>query len=219
MTTTRFLRGALAGGMLLILAGSMRAEAPTQAGAIEAAGVFGASANLPAISSDLQAALNQLGGPGFTVSGGSSFKWFAGGSAGIALSPNFLIVGEVNYNRIGSANISYNDGINNVSFSTSFHLTDFTGGVHWQLPVGSKRLVPYLAVAAGGARLSGSASGGGLPAGVGASATSATVNFGGGVRYYIRPSWGIRPEVKVVRISGQTYVRFGAGVFWQSKSR
>jgi outer membrane protein with beta-barrel domain len=217
-TTTRFFtaaaRRAVFGGVLLASSGLLMAQAPTQAGAIEVAGVFGAAAHLPDLSSALQSDLNQLGGPGFSVSGGSSFKWFAGGSFGYAISPNFLIVGETNYNHAGGATISYGGD----TLSTTLSLTDFTGGIHWQLPVGSSKLVPYLAVAAGGTRVAASVSGSLLPASVSASSTGLTVNFGGGVRYYVRPSWGIRPEVLVVRIPGTTYLRFGVGVFWQSKS-
>jgi len=35
---------------------------------------------------------------------------------------------------------------------------------------------------------------------------------GGGVRYYIRPNWGLRPEVRVC-ISTRTYMRYTVGVF------
>ena len=36
---------------------------------------------------------------------------------------------------------------------------------------------------------------------------------GGGVRYYIREGWGIRPELKVV-VSHRTYTRFTIGFFY-----
>jgi hypothetical protein len=191
---------------------------PTEAGTIELTGMFGASANLPNISSSLQSDLNNLVGSGFTVNNGSNFKWFTGGGFGIAVSPSLLIVGETNYNYAGQSNVSYNSGGTAFAFSEKLSLTDFTGGVHWQLPVASKRLIPYLAAAAGGVRVNASASGAGLPASVSASSNGATYNFGGGVRYLIRPSWGLRPEVKWVRIPGQNYVRFGVGVFWRSRS-
>ncbi len=45
---------------------------------------------------------------------------------------------------------------------------------------------------------------------------NSTDNFafatGGGVRYYIRENWGLRPEVRVV-ISTRTYMRYTVGVF------
>jgi hypothetical protein len=36
---------------------------------------------------------------------------------------------------------------------------------------------------------------------------------GGGLRYYIRPDWGIRPEFKVI-VSNRTYTRFTVGIFY-----
>lgn len=36
---------------------------------------------------------------------------------------------------------------------------------------------------------------------------------GGGVRYYIRENWGIRPEAKVI-VSKTTYTRVSMGIFY-----
>jgi opacity protein-like surface antigen len=206
------------GGLFLAFPLGLLAQAPTQPHAIEVAGVFGAAANLPSISSTLQSGLNEIGVSGLTVKGGSNFDWFLGGSVGYAISSNFLVVGEFHYNNAGSSNISYGSGSSAVNFGESLAITDFTGGVHWQIPVSSKKLVPYLAAGVGGARAAASVSGSGLPASVAATSTGLSANFGGGLRYYIRDSWGVRPEVTFVRIPGQNYVRFGVGVFWQSKN-
>jgi hypothetical protein len=215
MTTTRFFtaagRRAVLGLALSACGSLLLAQAPTQAGAIEVSGSFGVAANLPDVTSQVN---SQLSGLGVTASGGSGFKWFAGGSVAYALSPSFMIVGETNYNHAGQTNISFSDGSANIGLS----LTDFTGGVQWQLPVGSKKFVPYVSAAVGGMREAASASGSGLPANFSATTTDLALEFGGGVRYYVRPSWGIRPEATVVRIPGQTYMRFGVGVFWQSKN-
>jgi hypothetical protein len=40
---------------------------------------------------------------------------------------------------------------------------------------------------------------------------------GGGVRYYIRPDWGIRPELKII-VSNRTYARFTVGIFYNMPS-
>lgn len=64
-------------------------------------------------------------------------------------------------------------------------------------------------------RLSVGASGGGLPTSFGAGESDLTVNFGGGVRMHLGKNWGLRPDVKVVRIPGQTYVRSTVGIFYQ----
>jgi hypothetical protein len=40
---------------------------------------------------------------------------------------------------------------------------------------------------------------------------------GGGVRYYVREEWGIRPEFKVI-VSNRTYTRFTVGIFYNLSS-
>ena len=121
--------------------------------------------------------------------------------------PIFSIVGETSYNHAGQTNISFSQGSAKIGLS----LTDFTGGVQYQFPVGSKQFVPYVSAEVGGIREAASASGSALPVNISATTTALALEFGGGVRYYIRPSWGIRPEATVVRIPGQTYMRFGIG--------
>lgn len=49
---------------------------------------------------------------------------------------------------------------------------------------------------------------------VGASTTNFAFHTGVGLRYFIHSDWGIRPEIKV-SISGQTYVGFTIGFFYQ----
>jgi hypothetical protein len=206
------------GGLVIALLTPLMAAPPTEAGTVELTGIFGASFNLPNLTSSLQTALNQELGSGFTVTNGSNFKWFTGGSVGVAVAPTLLIVGETNYNYAGQSNISYDSGGTALSFSEKLSLTDFTGGVHWQLPVPSHRAIPYIAAAVGGVRISATVNDSVLPT-VGASSTNLTYNFGGGVRIHLRSRWGLRPEVKWVRIPGQNYVRLGVGVFWQSRGQ
>jgi hypothetical protein len=207
-------RGAAIVFVLAAGAGGALAQAPTAAGAIEVSGVFGAAGNIPSVSGQLSAALNEVS-PGFTVSDGSEFKWYVGGTAGYAITKNLLFVFGTDYNHIGSSNITYGSGVSKTTISAGYSLTDFTGGIHYQLPVRSSRFVPYLSAGLGGVRQGVSASSSGTS--LGGSETDFTVNAGGGLRIYLSKGWGIRPEISVVRIPGQTYFRYGAGFFWQSK--
>jgi len=52
---------------------------------------------------------------------------------------------------------------------------------------------------------------------VGSSTTNFAFHTGAGLRYFIHSDWGIRPELKV-SISGQTYVGFTIGFFYQIPS-
>jgi hypothetical protein len=55
------------------------------------------------------------------------------------------------------------------------------------------------------------------PAPFGTFVSKSTTNFafhtGAGLRYFVHPDWGIRPELKI-SISGQTYVGFSVGFFY-----
>jgi hypothetical protein len=200
-------------GIALAGTGLVHAQAPTAAGAIELSGVFGGAAHFPDIGGALSSAVS---GTGLSVSGGSGFKWLAGGTVGYAISKNLLIVFETNYNRISSPVFTYGSGSSAVQVNVSYSLFDYTGGVHYQLPVSSSRYVPYVSAGIGGVSQRVSASGGSATAG--ASETDFSLNGGGGVRVYIGKSWGVRPQIEVVHIPGVTYFRYSAGVFWQSKS-
>lgn len=39
--------------------------------------------------------------------------------------------------------------------------------------------------------------------------------FGGGLRLYLGSSWGIRPDIRVVRVPDETFFRANVGVFYQ----
>jgi hypothetical protein len=49
---------------------------------------------------------------------------------------------------------------------------------------------------------------------IGRSTTNFAFHTGAGMRYYIHQDWGIRPELKI-SISGQTYIGFTIGFFYQ----
>jgi hypothetical protein len=48
----------------------------------------------------------------------------------------------------------------------------------------------------------------------GISTTNFGFHTGGGFRYYVRETWGIRPELRII-VSNQTYVGVAVGIFYQ----
>jgi hypothetical protein len=106
------------------------------------------------------------------------------------------------------------------------NLFDFNGSFHIRIPV-RERWAPYAIV--GGGLLFNPFRAVLLPPGPadpstgeptrqgGATFAVDEFNFGfhtgGGLRYYITPDWGIRPELKVI-VSNRTYARFTVGIFY-----
>jgi hypothetical protein len=135
-----------------------------------------------------------------------------GGSVGTAFSRYGMAVIETSFVPMGSHTVRVSpDG----SAAQGSHLYDFNLGVHIRVPVRG-RWAPYAIL------------GGGLlwdtytrtrigPQGVAVVTHYGDCNFGfhtgGGLRYYVRESWGIRPEVKVV-VSSQTYTQLSVGFFY-----
>lgn len=91
---------------------------------------------------------------------------------------------------------------------------------HIRIPLVSRKYEPY-GIVGGGAFYSTFQVPAPSPAPVNSWVTKSDVNFafhtGAGLRYYVQPNWGIRPELKV-SISGQTFVGFTVGIFYQIPS-
>jgi hypothetical protein len=126
-----------------------------------------------------------------------------GGSTGINLSNNLAVVGEYTYQPMSSL-----DGV-------AFH-TQLFGGVA-RFSVGGNRVVPYVVLGGGGARLTGSESS------VNVSANGGYFGGGGGAHIYLGRNWGIRPELRYsymrLSISGVSQsvnvAQFSTGFFFQ----
>jgi hypothetical protein len=95
-------------------------------------------------------------------------------------------------------------------------LFDFNFGFHIRVPV-RKRWAPYAIL--GGGLLFDSFRAVSGPQGALISIDEFNFGFhtGGGVRYYIREDWGVRPEFKFV-VSNRTYTRFTVAVFYNLPS-
>ncbi len=213
MVTFRFFHGTRKKCLpksLSALAGILFASISLQAADFEVAGVFGASNSLPNFTSSLQSGL----GSGVTVSE-SGFRWLVGGSVGFGVTSRFMVLAETNVNRAWNANIAFATGLGSGSFTESVYLADYTAGVHF-MPLGRKKVSPYVAAAFGGVSQIVRATSSEI-ATVSATVNDLTYNAGGGIRYHIGPSWGLRPEVKWVHIPGENFFRYGVGVFWGSR--
>ena len=150
-----------------------------------------------------------LGGahPAVGASSGTSFSRYAIGLIEAAFSP---LGDETLRRRMGAP-------------AERSRLFDFNFSVHVQVPV-RRRWAPYGIVGAGllfdAFRVIPT---GALPDEAGQTQPAVVFavdefNFGfhtgGGVRYYIREDWGIRPEFKVI-VSNRTYTRFTIGIFYK----
>lgn len=117
-----------------------------------------------------------------------------------------------------------------VTVSHNISFSDFHGGVHIRLPIHDSPVVPYLVVGAGALThfqqtVTSTLTGPNCPSGCQSSvpvpgASNFAVNFGGGIRYYLRSErFGFRTEAKVYKPTGSGYnSTFGKvefGIFYQ----
>jgi hypothetical protein len=142
-----------------------------------------------------------------------------GASSGTAFSKYALGLIEVAFSPVGNTTLRHRIG----PPVENSRLFDFNGSFHIRIPV-RKRWAPY-GIVGGGILFDSFRAIPTRPPENGDTTTPAPppvvfavdeFNFGfhtgGGLRYYIREDWGIRPEFKVV-ISNRTYTRFTIGIF------
>jgi hypothetical protein len=143
-----------------------------------------------------------------------------GGSSGTAFSKYGLLMIETAFSPIADKTLRHRFG-RPVENSRLF---DFNSSLHIRIPV-RKRWAPYGILGAGllfdSVRVIPARPPENLEPITPPAPTAPTIaveefNFGfhtgGGVRYYIREDWGIRPEFRVV-ISNRIYTRFTIGIF------
>jgi opacity protein-like surface antigen len=134
-----------------------------------------------------------------------------GGSYGKAVTDKILVLGELSYISGGSASGT----AAGTTFKASAHALGVGLGLHYNFNgvfKSNPNLVPYAGAGIGVLRYSASSSGGGFSAS--ASDSSLFFQFGGGLRYYVRPNWGLRPEVMIFA-GKDTFVRAAVGIFYQ----
>jgi opacity protein-like surface antigen len=194
--------------------GPLFAPAPVRAQALrgtDVTGFFGTALGFPSIS---QLAREEVGSiPGITLGDGSNSKWVTGGGVAFPVVSNLYVTGELAWNRLGSMDMR--SRTNSAAAATlKMDLLDINGGVQYRFPANSK-VMPYVTGGAGIVRASVGVSGSAVPPGITVSGTDLGVNGGGGLYLFFGKRWGIRPEIKMVRIPDETFARASVGIFYQ----
>ena len=131
-----------------------------------------------------------------------------------------LIFGEVARTRLANPSFTLRSGTITGFASTTLSLLEVTGGVQYQIPLSSSKIAPFIGAGIGIGRLQGDISGSGInQVSVDVSESDLATNLRSGVRIYFSPRWGVRPEVTVVHVPEETFVRVGAGMFFQFGNR
>jgi hypothetical protein len=145
--------------------------------------------------------------------GGGSFGGgahaYVGGSSGFAFSRRGMAFLEGSYTALGHDILWQRPDVSSPSDS---HLYDIMFGVHIRFPV-RERWAPYAILGGGLAINTFRAYAGPKGALISIEDFKAAFQTGAGVRYYIRETWGIRPEFKVI-VSSRTFTRASIGVFY-----
>jgi hypothetical protein len=170
---------------------------------------------------DEEGEVTAFGGGTFGLGGTTAA---VGASSGTALSRWAIAVVEAAFSPLGDETLRRRTNPRGDGPRTeSSRLFDLNFSVHVQAPV-RRRWAPYGIV--GGGVLFDAFRAVPIPAPPDESGQPQTsvalavneFNFGfhtgGGVRYYIREDWGIRPEFKVI-VSNRTYTRFTIGFFYK----
>lgn len=130
-----------------------------------------------------------------------------GGSYAKPFNDKILMLGEASYFALGSQSAGlYDVSANAFNFNVGMHYNFFNAFKN------NAKFVPYVGGGVGITRASVSSDLPGFAAS--ASDSSFLLNFGGGLRYYVKPTWGIRPELMVFTGNG-SYTRLAVGLFYR----
>ena len=135
-----------------------------------------------------------------------------GSSAGINFSRYGMFLLETAFMPLGNHTIQPWPPTPSVKRSYCF---DFGSDFHIKLPI-KERWEPYGIAGAGflwNIIHQDSVDSRGLPVVYKWDQFNAAFHTGAGLRYYIRPHWGIRPELKIIA-SKETYYRLSVGIFY-----
>jgi len=192
----------------LILPSSLQAQQTIEDGTIEVAGSIGLNSGV-----DLTKLL-----PGLDNKSGDAegTKWSVGATGGYAIRSNLLIVGEFMRTHLMSPSIFTLSPPSTTRLELSATMLELTGGLQYQIPIKGSKILPFLGLGAGMARIR-------KPLSVVNSSLADTAadndfigNWGIGARIHLSSNWGLRPEFKVVHTgAGETWVRTDVGVFYQ----
>jgi hypothetical protein len=202
-----------------LLAAPLRAQDSINNGTIEASVSVGASGGLGSVDkfTDIPALILDLtdvsGGP-VTFDPGSKSKWNIGIAGGYQIRESFMVVGEIVKTRLANPTLTFSTLPAALDFKAG--LLEMTGGIQYQIPLRYSRVAPFVEAAIGAARSSISIKDSPFSIlDLNFSNYHLTENFGVGARIYISDKWGVRPEIKVVHIPNETWVRFAGGIFFQ----
>jgi opacity protein-like surface antigen len=202
-----------------------RRGAPTNRGSVELIGYGGFNGGLPPVSRDIAQGIILAGGRGVTINEGAKVKWLAGFGVGYAVTRDLLITGEFAYNRLGNPKFTFRPPgvLTTVQIGATLALFEGGGGIQYQIPVPTSRVVPYVAGGVGVVHSRASSdiaeiSGFGVSSTV--SRSDASGNAGFGIRFYLTERFGLRPEARIVVVPEElfpkkTYFRGSLGIFYQ----
>ncbi|HTS65827.1 MAG TPA: outer membrane beta-barrel protein [Candidatus Acidoferrales bacterium] len=142
---------------------------------------------------------------------GLGSHWTVGGTAGLGLSKYAMVMFEGSYTPLGQDTLRSHPSPWPAQGS---RLLDLNLSVHVTIPV-RDRVIPYVIL--GGGTLwdayDHAVTGPGGTVVTRVNEWNFGFHTGGGLRYYIRDNWGVRPELRVT-VSNRTYTRLSMGVFY-----
>jgi hypothetical protein len=133
-----------------------------------------------------------------------------GGGIHVTATKSLLIGGEFSYIPLGGGS----GEILGTRYRANAKAYDFNGGAQYSFATSNPKVAPYVSGGLGIIHGSGSVAGPGFSASAGSN--DFMFHFGGGLRYFVKDNWGIRPELKVFAGS-DTYVRLAIGLFYRFK--
>lgn len=172
--------------------------------------VFAAAGYAQSLESGEVEATGQVG----IVTGIRTHASFAA-SVGKALNDRVFALGEFGYIPLGGASASGTTPGGGFQFDSGGKVLTFTGGIQYQFN-DTRSFSPYAGAGLSLVRFSGSNT-----STVNGSTTSTSfsnnefyVSLGGGARYYVKDSWGFKPELMI--FAGEdSFFRFAVGMFYQ----
>lgn len=165
----------------------------------------------------------------------TNYRVMGGGNVSYAINKYILPYGEFSYfpgvDRTLATGTFPSTGAT-YKISGPMSISDFHGGVHFRYPIKESRLVPYGVFGVGGLNFSGFNANIAYTDSLGAShqipnfsvpgGTYFAINYGGGLRYYLSPTWGMRVEAKGYKPTGPSgsaysdpFLKVEFGVFIQ----
>lgn len=204
----------------LVIFTNPKTYAERRAGDVEMILFGGSNGNFFSLSDPVVSGLRLAGIRDITVDEGTKVKWLAGAGVGAALHKYVVLVGEFAFNHLGNSTyrVRAPGSTRQAEFGLEARLYEFTVGTHFLLPAGQSRVFPYLGVGVGGShfRLRAKASPVTFPGAPTEASSTDLAGYGSfGLRLDLSERWGIRPEIRVVRIPDDTYYRASLGLFFR----